>query len=296
MLGLNRGSLVKDSWTIYLWGNRLPMWSINMEAQNLSSQDQDGLADSVMESLGEPQDSNAEAVHKSDEEAEQEGLPKGVQDRLWRQERKHQREMREMKARLDGLHSQLASQPNMEHSHSQMANPYDGSHQPAGIDEQIHKAVSYALQHKEMEERKAKEAAQAHHVSKQYQELNRHLDSTADKYDDFDDVVRGEAPFTAHMRDAALMLPKKGAGSAGEVLYKLGKNPSELERISKLHPIDQASEMIKLSHALIGGDEAKISPPRPLGQIKNNPVSNSHIISDKTPVSELRARMKNNWK
>ena len=62
-----------------------------------------------------------------------------------------------------------------------------------GVDEAIHKAVSFALQHKDMEERKAREAESQHHIAKQYQELNKHLDSTADKYDDFDEVVRGEA-------------------------------------------------------------------------------------------------------
>jgi rubrerythrin len=266
-----------------------------MEAQNLSGQEQDGLADKVNESLGNSEESSAEESHHDGSEGEQESLPKGVQDRLWRQERKHQREMREMKSQLAGLHSQI-SQPNMEHSQGQMANPYDGGQASSGIDEQIHKAVSYALQHKEMEERRAKDEQNRQHIAKQYEGLDKHLNTTADKYEDFDDVVRGDTPFTAHMRDAALFLPKKGAGSAGEVLYKLGKNPSELERISKLHPVDQASEMVRLSHALIGSEEAKSSQPRPLGQIKSNPVSNTHMITDKTPVSELRARMKNNWK
>jgi hypothetical protein len=161
-----------------------------------------------------------------------------------------------------------------------------------GIDEAIHKAVSFALQHKDMEERKARDAEAQHHIAKQYQELNRHLDSTADKYDDFDDVVRGDAPFTAHMRDAALMLPKKGPGSAGEVLYKLGKDPEALARIAKLHPVDQASELVALSHALISGGEHKSQSNRPLGHIKSNPVVNSAGITDKTPISDIRTRMK----
>ena len=94
------------------------------------------------------------------------------------------------------------------------------------------------------------------------------------------------------MRDAALMLPKKGPGSAGEVLYKLGKNPEELSRIAKLHPVDQASELVALSHALISGGENKQSQSRPLGQIKSNPVVNSAGVTDKTPVSDIRDRMK----
>lgn len=264
-----------------------------MEVQEMSNQDQDGLAGNAMESLEQSTGSAEEGVPNADEVAgEQEALPEGVKDRLWRQERKHQRERRAMQAQIENLQSQM-SRPNMEMSSNQSADQMT----PQGVDDQIHKAVSYALQHKEMEERKAKEAERMRYVDKQYQELHRHLDSTADRYEDFDDVVRGEdTPFTSHMRDAALMLPRKGAGSAGEVLYKLGKNPSELERISKLHPLDQASEMVKLSHALISGGENKSSPSRPLGQIKSNPVTNSHAITDKTSVSELRKRMKNGWK
>ncbi|MDP4145639.1 MAG: hypothetical protein Q8936_14325 [Bacillota bacterium] len=262
-----------------------------MDDQNLSSQGQDGLAGEVMESLGESKDvPNEETQEAKDEGGET--LPDGVKDRLWRQERKHQREMRNMKAQFENLQSQMSQNSRAQPE----ANPYANDGQPSSVDEQIHKAVSYALQHKEMEERKAKEAERMQHVHKQYQELHKHLDDTSDKYDDFEDTVRGEnAPFTPHMRDAALLLPRKGAGSAGEVLYKLGKNPSELDRISKLHPLDQAAEVVAMSHALINGADTKTSTPRPLGQIKSNPVTNTHAVTDKTPVGDLRKRMKG-WK
>jgi Skp family chaperone for outer membrane proteins len=272
-----------------------------MEDQNLSSQGQDGLAGEVMESLGEPKEGaeKAEEAYQGEGEGGHDDLPSGVKERLGRQERRHQRELKNMRAQLEHLQSKLSSQPNMEKpSSEQAANPYNAALQGGNVDEQIHKAVSYALQHKEMEQRKAQEQERLKHVHKQYEGLNKHLDDTADKYEDFDDVVRGQdVPFTPHMRDAALMLPRKGPGSAGEVLYKLGKNPSELERISKLHPLDQASELIALSHALINaGGEQKSSQPRHLGQIKSNPVTNSHVVTDKTPVSELRKRMKAGWK
>lgn len=208
-----------------------------------------------------------------------------VLKRLKSQQRTHDREMREMQSRMEQMQSQ--SQPN------QIQPQYSPQEaQQGGMDDAIHKAVSYALQQRDVEERKARDMQSQQHIAKQYQELNKHLDSTADKYDDFEDVVRGEAPFTAHMRDAALMLPKKGPGSAGEVLYKLGKNPDELHRIAKLHPVDQASELVALSHALISGGEQKQSQSRPLGQIKSNPVVNSAGITEKTPVSDIRDRMK----
>ena len=266
-----------------------------MEVQD-SNQVQDGQDGEVMESLGMPEQAADEVPESHDAVGhETTNDPLYVQKRLKQQKRAHEREIRDLHARMADMQSRIGDgQPEQ----SQEMNLYGAAPQQGGVSDQIHQAVSYALQQKDMMERKAKEAQGAAHVSKQYGELQKHLDQTSDKYDDFDDVVRGhDAPFTAHMRDAALLLPKSGNGSAGEVLYKLGKNPKELERIRDLHPLDQASEMIKLSHALMNGGEAKASPTsRPLGQIKSNPVTNSRGITDKTSVSELRSRMKSNWK
>lgn len=274
-----------------------------MEAQEISSQDQDGLADVGMENLGESEgnhgsdkDTTPPREKPTDGEGSQSAETLAVQKRLKAARRAHDREVRELHARIGELESRM-TQPNQSHSQDQTVNPYSPP-MDGGIEQHIHKAVSIALQHKEMEERKAHEAQQAAHVHRQYGELQKHLDSMGDKYDDFHDIVFGhDTPFTPAMRDYSMTLPKSGSGSAGEVLYKLGKNPTELQRIAKLHPLEQASEMARLSHALISGGESKNSQSRPpLGNIKNNPVVNSHVVTDKTPVSELRQRMKAGWK
>lgn len=265
-------------------------------AQEVSSQDQDGLAGEVMESLGME---GSEKPHESEEsESSDEGSHSNatlsVQKRLKSQRRAHEREVRELQARIGQLESRM-TQPNV--SHDQSINPYMPPQ--SGVDEHIHKAVSYALQQKEMEERKAHESKMMAHVQRKYQDFNHHLDNMSDKYDDFHDVVMApDATFTPAMRDyAARTMSKVGPGSAGEVLYKLGKNPSELNRIANLHPDDQAEEMHKLSLALIKGDAPTSSAPKQLGNIKNNPVGNSHAITDKTPIGTLRERMKSgHWK
>jgi len=256
-------------------------------AQDMSGNDTEQLTGEVAEGLGLSDEAageleNAHANNGSTNSSD----PLYVQKRLKQQKRAHEREIRDLHARMAEMQS------NMQNSATnQEANPYNSGN--GDIDEAIHKAVSFALRHKEMEEGKAREAKSQQHIAKQYQELNKHLDNTADKYDDFDDVVRSDSvPFTASMRDAALMLPKKGPGSAGEVLYRLGKSPEELSRISQLHPVDQAAELVALSHALISGGEQKGSAPRPLGQIKANPVVNSAGITEKTSPSAIRALMK----
>jgi cell pole-organizing protein PopZ len=270
----------------------------NMDsAQEMPSQAQEELAGDVMESVGEPEVAGEDVSQSHEPQGTESNDPLYVQKRLKQQKRAHERELRDMHARIADLQSRV--QPQQESYNNQGNNPYEGAQDGSHIDEQIHRAVRYALNHKEMEEGKAKQAQQMAHVQKQYGELSKHLDNTADKYDDFDEVVRGDdSPFTTQMRDAALLLPKKGAGSAGEVLYKLGKNREELHRISKLHPLDQAAEMVRLSHALISGGENKPSnSPRSLGQVKNTPVANSHTVTEKTPIGSIRERMKHgNWK
>ena len=266
-----------------------------MDAQEMSSQEQEGLAGDVMDSLGETNEA-PEAANSPSEPDHSQADPLYVQKRLKQQKRAHDREMREMHERISQLQSAQAQHLP---EHSQEANSYYAQPGNGGIDEQIHRAVSYALQHKELEERKAREAQQMQHVHRKYQDLSSHLDHMADKYDDFDELVRGhDAPFTTQLRDAALVLPKSGPGSAGEVLYKLGKNKEDLERISKLHPLDQVTEMVKLSHALISGsgNQGGNQTHRPLGNIKNNPVTNSGAVTEKTSVGELRKRMRSGWK
>lgn len=269
---------------------------MDSKAQDLSSQEQDVLAGKVMDSMGEPEGAQEIAQDGADSSpSDGNADPLYVQKRLKQQRRIHERDTRIRDARIAELEQRIQSQ-----SSNQYGNSYSmHGDQPLGVDEQIHKAVSYALNHRDAEERKAREAESAAKVQRHYNELRKHLDSMGDKYNDFHDVVLGDdSEFTHAMRDYALTLPRSGSGSAGEVLYKLGKNPDELERIAKLHPVEQASEMAKLSHALIlGGENKSTSQSRPLGQIKTMPVTNSHNVTEKTPIGSLRERMKSGkWK
>ncbi len=250
----------------------------------------------VMESLGITPEEGSEGAsgteHQSESNEGEARDPLYVQKRLKQQKRAHEREIRELHAKLDSM-QRPASQ-----DQSSNESPYE----PGSQDDHIHKAVSYALGQKERDESRIKNEQARAHLAKQYQGLSKHMDTVSDKYDDFDDVVRGEhSPFTAHMRDAALLLDfdHKNPGSAGEVLYHLGKNPDELEKISKLHPMEQAREMVKLSKALIGVGATKTQSgsSKIMGQIKNTPVNNSTAVTEKTSIGSLRERMKSGaWK
>lgn len=262
------------------------------EAQKISGQEKENLAGEVMESMG-MSDGSAEKIDETphaESNGIDDGLPDGVKARLGRQEKRHQKQIRDMQSQLQAMQERMGQTTQTDPT---PVNPY--SHQPVvtgSEDERIHRAVTMALQAREMQEKKVEEQKRMARVQDGYRELQDHLDNASNKYDDFDDVVRSpNAAYTAHMRDAALLLP-----NAADVLYKLGKNPDELNRIAALHPLDQAKEMVKLSHALVnGGAKPSNANARPIGQIKNNPVT-SHAVSETTPISDLRARMKAGWK
>jgi hypothetical protein len=240
------------------------------------------------------------------EASAEEGAPNGelppyAKERLGRMQKKHQKEMRRLQAQMAELQGRLATQPQQQPAQQQY-DDYGSEQSPNDMHAYVNHAVQTALRAKEEQEHRAVQEQKKEHVNKQYEALADHLDSGSDMYDDFDDVVRGEkTPFTTHMRDGALLLPTSGSGSAAHVLYKLGKNPEELKRVSQLHPLDQARELIKLSRALeMGGNQEgknSNSEYKPIGNIKNNPAySSAQGITEQTPMSELKRRARNGWK
>jgi len=80
-------------------------------------------------------------------------------------------------------------------------------------------------------------------ITKQYQEARA-------KHTDFDEVaLNPSVPITQYMFDAAM------GDSLGDVLYHLGKNPTEAVRIASLSPTQQVKEISKI--------EIKLATPMP---------------------------------
>jgi hypothetical protein len=259
------------------------------QSEKISNQEEANIASQAMEGMGIPTDVANESASLEGEVNED---PHGIKKRLGMQAKKHQKEMRMMQEQLYNLQNQMAPKPE-EH---QPTESYTGQPQGANVNDQISMAVAAALrakdEHEHQQAAQKAEQEQKAHMMKQYQSLDESFDKAAEKYEDFDDVVRHpDAPFTPTMRDYALTLD-----NAADVLYKLGKNPEELKRISKLPAIQQAKEMSKLSFALMGGVSKPEIPARPMGQIKGNPVA-SHAVNEKTSISDIRSRMKSGgWK
>ena len=262
----------------------------NAIAEQLSGDDED-----VIDGGVGPGDAEEQGASTDDQGLSQEDEPYSIKKRLGMQAKKHQREMRQMQAQMMQMQQQLGGDSATPQYSEHYSNPYPspGQPNPPGMNEEerIQKAVRYALGAKDHEERQAKMAERQAHVHKQYKRLNDEFDKASEKYEDFDDIVReSDAPFSDHVRDALLLVE-----NPADVAYKLGKNRHELERISKLHPLDQAKEVIKLGASLMGGNNGKPSSQNkanPLGSIRQNPSSASSAVTDKTPPSVIRARMK----
>lgn len=268
------------------------------DVQNSLNQEDGTDSENVVNGGVGPGDAEEQGAPEADQGFAEKDDPYGVKKRLGMQAKKHQREMRQMQDQLMRMQSQMTSrQPYEEESHAN-AYPSPGQPNPPNMSEEqkIQMAVRYALGAKEHEEKQAKDAERLAHVHKQYKRLDDEFNNASDKYDDFDEVVRGEdAPFSHHVRDALLLVD-----NPAEVAYRLGKNRDELLRISKLHPLDQAREVNKLSFALMGGNTGKPSsaPTKssPMGTTRANPAT-SNAVTDKTPPSVIRARMKaGTWK
>lgn len=268
--------------------------------------DENALAEELSGDSASEQNGNVDHGFETEQDAELEGeeqepeLSKAMQKRLHAQARKHSREMRELRSNMAQMHSMMtgdSANPSGQ-PYSPPIYPSPGQPNPPSMteDERIQHAVRFALGAKEHEDRQAKEAERQAHVNKQYQRLNDEFDNASERYEDFDDVVRHEdVPFTPHVRDALLLVE-----NPADVAYKLGKNRAELERISKLHPLDQAREVNKLSFSLMGGNGKHSSAPTktsPMGSIKANPHSSHGQVTDKTPPSVIRQRMRaGTWK
>jgi hypothetical protein len=255
------------------------------ESREMQSEAKEELGEAVNSSLGLGKEESAPAEHDE--------LPEAAKKRLGMQEKRHKKEMRQMRQQLDEMRDHLRTRPEPLNSPEQPMNPYTSQPEAGGMDDTVYRAVARAMEMQKMQEHKAKEAEKMQHVQKSYRNLQDHLDNASSKYEDFDDVVKSDdAPYTDAMRDAALLIE-----NAPDVLYHLGKDREKLKSISQLHPLEQAKEVIKLSQALaIGnGNKQETSNAKPLGQVKNNPIT-SNTVNEGTSVGELRKRMKDGGK
>jgi len=292
-LGLTDGQVMQ------CLGQLMPNGVLEMdEAQGLSSEMpvSEETSDQVLESPVSADETEGQSNDEpSSAKTDKDSL--GFQKRLKRLERNHQRDLRmlqEENAQLRRIAEMQSAQGSQQGSGLA---PNGQLPPPQTEEERIARAVSLVLQKQEEQKQLLQQQQNQQYLQSKYQDLNRRFDMGSDKYDDFDDVVRSptNTKFTASMRDIALGLP-----NPEEVLYHIGKNPDVLDKISNLRPLDQMKEMISLSHSLIsGGNKSQPKAADTIGDIRATPRTSSAGITESTPISDIKARIRNQgfkWK
>lgn len=125
---------------------------------------------------------------------------------------------------------------------------------------------------------KEQQSAQAEQVIAQ--RFRERIAEARKKYADFDEVaLNPKLPIVKGSVADAYMVESE---HAAEVLYHLGKNPAELDRILKLAPMAQAFELFKIEQTLTAPPVAKPSPAPPITQAPRPP----HQVSGKGPAAD----------
>lgn len=236
-------------------------------------------------------------------------LPDYAKQRLARQEHRHKKELRAVNEKFDLIlqrFSQFGNQSGQPPVNQPLLDPVTGQPvTPGSVEETVLKtmhgysAIQRAQAQAQEQERKNLEEQAL--VQQMFHEFQDKMDEYSETYEDFDEVVRAEhIPFTNVMRDKAM-----GMSNGVEVLYQLGKNREELNRIASLNRISQAKAMTELSEKLIREESkgvnalSKSKSGTPMKPLKNNPVPNSSSrITDKSSVSEIENHIRaslNKW-
>lgn len=213
-------------------------------------------------------------IHDSGPNAE------NAKKRIDSKSRKLQRRIDELESRLSSFESYrpqaetgaqmqppMAPTPNPE----SVVDPITGEYLTPGTGRYdavlLQQQQQYLAQHRQQQQQQQ----EAMYYQKQQEEkFFDALDDAAERYEDFDDVVRNDnLPLTEAMLGVAKVTP-----NGADLLYYLAKNPKEVQRISRLHPLLQQQEMAK--HAIQFAAKNTVSKaPAPVQPVGDTPGSSS---------------------
>jgi hypothetical protein len=158
--------------------------------------------------------------------------------------------------------------------------------------------VDVKLRQKEIEQATSAQRASQESENRRLKELH---DSTIErgeqKYEDFEEVAQktGDMLKSKGLRFSAAMVNSLvEAENAPDIVYFLGNNLDEAERIAKLPAYAQAKEIGKLEDKLLAKPKKQISKaPEPINPVTSGKASNDTVLSDDLPLDEwVRRRNK----
>lgn len=225
------------------------------------------------EAAESPSETEVTEDEEETEKSKKSELPKGIKARLWRQERKHEREIGELKKQVEQVVTYAnQQQPATYDQATQMQDPFTGNIVDINsVEGQVALKLQQVSQVQEQVEKQQK-------VQEAQENLRRKLEKGRDKYEDFDNVTEN-AGITWPMLNAAYL-----SDNTAELLYNLAKyKPEEIDRISKLSPERQNREMVLLETQMKQSTKKKIvkKVPEPPSKIKGSGAS----ITDESDMS-----------
>lgn len=273
--------------------NSAPSQTAPMESHESNTQHQP-------ENIGENQTLNDDFAARTldDNDLKENNNAENAKRRIENRNRKKDREINELKSQVQYLTQAInTSNPNNALQHQQndvnaslynnqfgvIADPITGEQLTPGTQRYevalFHHQQQLAQQRQIQLERSYRDTQVLNELNDKFEDA---LDDTASKYPDYYDVVKGKFSQEAI---AATMYIDRGP----ELLYYIGKNPKEVQRISKLHPVLQQQAIAK--HALEFASRNKVSsapaPVMPIGETPSTKPANSFSNLVKNP-SELR--------
>ena len=144
-------------------------------------------------------------------------------------------------------------------------------------------------------ERKAEELLAQREAAKQqaalFEQYYEREETARDKYDDFDQVAYNESlPVTEIMAQSI-----QASDIGPDVLYWLGSNPKEAERISRLNPILQAKEIGKVEASLMSNPPVRKTSTAPAPIAPVTPRANGTPAYDTTDPRSTKSMSTSEW-
>jgi hypothetical protein len=279
---------------LFMSEQAMQMDAIEPSNDNATSYDAPVEAQSEASDLAEDSSVGEVSDEQTRDEASEGEIPEGIEPndassnaenakrRIERKNRRRERELEELrafKAQYDAQLSQMHQQqyPQMQNQAQQAQQLQQPYQQPESVVDPVtgeyltpgtgrYDAVLFDQQKAMLEKQMAQQRQQQEAQYYQQQldnSFSEAIEDALDRYEDYEDVVTKAQP-TQAMLDVARITP-----NGADLLYYISKNPKEVQRISKLHPLVQQQEMAK--HAISFATRNKVSKAPPPVQ----PVSNT---------------------
>ena len=144
-------------------------------------------------------------------------------------------------------------------------------------------------------ERKAEELLRQREARQYQQELvaqyHEREETARDKYDDFDQVAYNpNLPVTEHMAQGI-----QASDIGPDLLYWLGSNPKEADRIARLHPILQGKEIGKIEALLTSNPPVRKTSTAPAPIAPVTPRANGTPAYDTTDPRSTKTMSTSEW-